>query len=143
MHHKFKLSESPQETFNFGLVLAKELPKNSCVLLNGTLGAGKTQFIKGLCSFFNIDHNLVQSPTYSLHHEYEGDIIVHHFDLYRLSNTQEFLNRGFYDIIESTQPIFIEWPSMIDRNIFSNKICFDVNFKILEGDTREIHIIHE
>lgn len=137
-----KKTYSADETFAEGYALAKELPANCCLLLNGSLGAGKTQFIKGLCAFFGIDPHEVQSPTYSLHHEYEGMQSVHHFDLYRLKSTDEFLSRGFLDIIESENPIFIEWPSKIDSTIFANKTCISIDFEICEADQREIKIHH-
>jgi tRNA threonylcarbamoyladenosine biosynthesis protein TsaE len=137
-----KKTFSAQETFNLGCDLAKNLPNNCCVLLSGPLGAGKTQFIKGLCSFFKIDPLEVQSPTYSLHHEYIGNITIHHFDLYRLNDTGEFISRGFLDILDSENPICIEWPSKIDRHVFANKNCIHVDFTTIDMDQREITIYH-
>lgn len=137
-----KKTYSAEETFAEGFTLAKDLPINCCILLNGTLGAGKTQFIKGLCSFFGIDPNEVQSPTYSLHHEYEGTTLIHHFDLYRINSTDEFLSRGFMDIIETENPIFIEWPSKIDSAVFVNKTCIRIDFEVCDADQREIKIYH-
>lgn len=137
-----KATSSAEETFNLGYDLAKTLPSNCCVLLNGPLGAGKTQFIKGLCSYFGINPLEVQSPTYSLHHEYTNTSSIHHFDLYRLQNTQEFIARGFLDILESDNPICIEWPSKVDKQIFSNKDCIYVDLIILEDDQREVKIYY-
>lgn len=137
-----KFTYSAKETFDQGVALAKDLPSNCCVLLSGPLGAGKTQFIKGLCAFFNINPLEVQSPTYALHHEYEGNLSIHHFDLYRLKNTEEFLSRGFLDILNSENPIFIEWPSKIDAQIFAHKMTIHVDFKLLDENQREITIIY-
>lgn len=131
-----------QDTFDQGYALAKDLPSNCCVLLTGPLGSGKTQFIKGLCAFFKINPLEVQSPTYALYHEYEKELSIHHFDLYRLNNTQEFLARGFLDILHSEDPIFIEWPAKIESQVFAHKTCIYVNFTILDDNQREISVIY-
>lgn len=140
MSPKTEISYSPEDTFKLGIELAKQLSPGSCVLLNGDLGAGKTQLIKGMASFFGIKTTDVQSPTYSLHHEYHGTQTIHHFDLYRLKSTKEFLDRGFLDIIENNEPVFIEWPSRIDSQIFNDKSCVVVNLIVMNQDQREIQI---
>lgn len=138
-----KISNSPQETFNLGLSLAKELNPNCCLLISGALGAGKTQFIKGICSYFGIEQNAVQSPTYSLHHRYEGTENINHFDCYRLNDSQEFLDRGFLDILDETSPILIEWPSKIDSKLFSTKNKINITIDILSDQTRKIEISYD
>jgi len=134
------LSNSPQETFNLGLEVAKHLAPNSCILISGTLGAGKTQLIKGICSYFSISDHEVQSPTYSLHHSYLGSKEVHHFDLYRLNNSQEFIDRGFLDIINTDTPMCIEWPEKVSLNLFKNKKCITIEIKPLNETQRIIKI---
>lgn len=135
-----QISTSADETFNLGLELAKELDQGCCLLLTGTLGAGKTQFIKGFASYFHILPSDVQSPTYSLHHVYEGTSKIHHFDLYRLSGTKEFLERGFFDILQQNEYYLIEWPSKIDQSLFTGMRIIDIHIKILDENTREIKI---
>ncbi len=138
-----KITENAEQTYLLGQELARYLPKNTCVLFSGSLGAGKTQFIKGLASFYGIQSQDVQSPTYALHHSYYGSCAVHHFDLYRISGSEEFLSRGFYDIIQTSDPIFIEWPTKIDSFLFSNKKLITVDIKILDETKREIKICYE
>jgi tRNA threonylcarbamoyl adenosine modification protein YjeE len=56
-----------------------------CVLLKGPLGAGKTTFVRFLCSYWNLAEQ-VSSPSYVLEAEYKGtaEVVVHHWDVYRL-----------------------------------------------------------
>jgi tRNA threonylcarbamoyladenosine biosynthesis protein TsaE len=143
VHNKTFYSESPDETMSIGLALAKELVPHSCVILSGPLGAGKTQFIKGLCTHFGIDESQVHSPTYSIHHSYTGTMTLHHFDLYRLKDTQEFYDRGFIDTIEHPDPILIEWPCRISENVFCDKKLIKIQIEPESLMKRKISIYHE
>ena len=59
----------------------------------GDMGVGKTTFIKSLCSHLGVDLAKVCSPTYSIVNEYETptDILIYHFDFYRISHEKEAL----------------------------------------------------
>jgi tRNA threonylcarbamoyladenosine biosynthesis protein TsaE len=140
---RVKESKSPEDTFQIGLDLAKDLALKSCLLITGELGAGKTQLIKGLCAYFKIDPLQVQSPTYSLHHSYKQELTIHHFDLYRLSNSQEFLDRGFLDVLDMDELCFIEWPSKVDEKLFLNRDCLHIRINIEPNSTRIIEIGHD
>lgn len=77
---------------------------------NGEMGSGKTTFIKELSKILGSKDDL-SSPTYSIVNEYnslEGKI--YHFDLYRLKNTEELLDLGFEEYLDSGNYCFIEWP---------------------------------
>ena len=141
--NQVKLTSSPSETFNLGLVLAEKLRPNTCILLSGLLGAGKTQLIKGFCQFFGFNPDLVQSPTYSLHHTYQASCALHHLDLYRLKDTQDFIDRGFIDILETKEPIFIEWPTQVDSSLFKAKDCLVIDIEILTNNQRKFQISYD
>ena len=142
MYNQARITSSPEETFEFGSLLGNEIKPNTCVLISGDLGAGKTQLIKGLCAYYGIKPDQVQSPTYSLHHSYTACTVLHHFDLYRMQSTQEFFDRGFMDILETEDPIFIEWPSRIDPRVFKNKAVLEIDIQIVERTQRIIQIKH-
>ncbi|PLX70016.1 MAG: tRNA (adenosine(37)-N6)-threonylcarbamoyltransferase complex ATPase subunit type 1 TsaE [Denitrovibrio sp.] len=94
------------ETENFAKEIAKDL-QNRVILMNGDLGAGKTFFTKVVAEYYNCDDT--SSPTFTLHQRYEGDITIHHFDLYRLKSEYELDNIGFFEYIDSGDTCFIEW----------------------------------
>ncbi len=76
---------SPEETYQVGQQIAKELTPGAVVALVGDLGCGKTAFVKGVVSCFG-DAEEVVSPTFTLVNQYDGEIPVYHFDVYRLEN---------------------------------------------------------
>lgn len=79
-------------------------------LFEAEMGAGKTTFIKQLCSQLGSKDSF-SSPTYSIVNEYtypQGKI--YHFDLYRLNTSEELLDIGFEEYIDSGNYCFIEWP---------------------------------
>jgi tRNA threonylcarbamoyladenosine biosynthesis protein TsaE len=81
----------------------------------GNMGAGKTTFIKAICSELG-SGDYVTSPTFALINEYttsEGSII-YHFDFYRIKNITEAFDLGYEDYIYSGNYCFIEWPEKIE-----------------------------
>ena len=82
-------------------------------LFDAPMGAGKTTFIKSLCSFLGVTDTM-SSPTYSIVNEYNTNnkFKVYHFDLYRLKSTDELFEIGFEDYLNSNNYLFIEWPEL-------------------------------
>ena len=82
-------------------------------LFEAPMGAGKTTFIKVLCTRLGVQDTM-SSPTYAVVNEYAtGDHQrVYHFDLYRLKSTAELLDIGFEEYLESGNYLFIEWPEL-------------------------------
>ncbi len=88
----------------------------------GTMGTGKTTFIKALCQVLKTT-DVVNSPTFSIVNEYlreEGSSIFH-FDLYRLESPSELSDIGFEDYLDSGNWCFIEWPELSEP-YFDNKV---------------------
>lgn len=77
----------------------------------GTMGAGKTTFIKALCKQLGVVE-VVTSPTFSIVNEYhtENDEVVYHFDFYRINAIEELFDLGYEDYLYSENYCFIEWP---------------------------------
>lgn len=101
-----KTLKSEKDTIAFAKEMADEL-KGQVVLMNGTLGAGKTFFVKAFAENYNCPET--SSPTFTIHQRYEGDITIHHFDLYRLENIIELENIDFWEFVDSGETCFIEW----------------------------------
>ena len=78
-------SRSEEETFGVGAAVGARLRGGEILLLRGTLGAGKTVFVKGLASALGIDVDEVTSPSFTLVNRYDGGrLTLYHIDLYRL-----------------------------------------------------------
>lgn len=78
------------------------------VVLEGTLGAGKTTFAQGLIAGLGVDAS-VTSPTFSLVHEYQGRLPVFHLDLYRLASEEEFELIGGWEYFQRGGVVVLEW----------------------------------
>lgn len=95
--------------------LLKEFKNKRVFVFSGTLGSGKTTFIKYLCKRLEVK-NGISSPTFSLVNEYECNdgSIVYHFDFYRIKDIQEAYDIGYEEYFYSGNYCFIEWPEKID-----------------------------
>ncbi len=82
----------------------------------GKMGAGKTTFIKEICTFLEVE-DVVTSPTFALINEYitaSGDSVFH-FDFYRIEKASEAMNIGFEEYIYSEDYCLIEWPEKVEE----------------------------
>lgn len=81
--------------------------------LVGRLGAGKTQFVKGLARGIGVeDVRKVTSPTFTLIHEYSGHCLLYHIDAYRLSGAEELLDLGFAEL-PAGGAVVVEWADRV------------------------------
>lgn len=104
-----KTSASVDETIELGRQLSTCLRPDDVVLLSGDLGAGKTQFSKGVAAGLGVSAD-VTSPTFNILIEYEGpSLMLYHFDLYRLEDAEELEDIDFYGVLESGGVSLVEW----------------------------------
>jgi len=104
-------SESAQQTEAIGAAVAALAKGGDVVALDGELGAGKTQFVRGMASALGLDPGRVSSPTFVLMHEYEGGRVPFvHLDAYRLHAPGELEELGFDDIRRGAVTA-VEWAS--------------------------------
>ena len=82
----------------------------------GTMGAGKTTFIKAICEELGVD-DVITSPTFAIVNEYEatGAKAIYHFDFYRIKKLEEVYDMGYEDYFYSGSLCFIEWPELIEE----------------------------
>lgn len=109
---KTYITSSEKETFALGEELAKELNEGAVVALSGDLGCGKTAFVKGVVSYFGNSED-VTSPTFTLVNEYDGEMPVYHFDVYRLENASVDECDWMDDYLFGEGVCLIEWADMI------------------------------
>ena len=79
------ITYNEDETKQLGSQIAANLGAGAVVALNGDLGCGKTAFVKGVAEYFGCDGE-VSSPTYTLVNEYDAEVPIYHFDVYRLNH---------------------------------------------------------
>lgn len=110
--HKF-ISHSEEDTKSFAENFAKNLNKDSIIILTGDLGSGKTKFTEGILKYFGLE-NEISSPTFTIVNEYNAkDLNIYHFDLYRLEDYDEFYAMGGEEYLHNGICIF-EWGEMLE-----------------------------
>ncbi|HQZ81817.1 MAG TPA: tRNA (adenosine(37)-N6)-threonylcarbamoyltransferase complex ATPase subunit type 1 TsaE [Pyrinomonadaceae bacterium] len=107
---------TPEETFDLGTRLSRDLCAGDVVLLSGELGAGKTLLTKGILHGLGYDVDEVTSPSFTLVNLYKAaEINVYHIDLWRLDcETDAAAGVGLDEILEDPSAIaIIEWPDRL------------------------------
>jgi tRNA threonylcarbamoyladenosine biosynthesis protein TsaE len=102
------LTESPAETRAVAAALAPVARAGDVIALVGGLGAGKTEFVKGLAAALGVP-TVVNSPSFVLMAEHRGRLPLFHLDLYRLSGVTDALESGLSDERRATGLTVIEW----------------------------------
>ena len=106
--------------------LAGKLDKCKLFAFSGSLGAGKTTLISAILKQLKIDEPIL-SPTFNyvnIYKNLDGNKF-YHFDLYRLSSSEDFLNAGFEEYLyEPGSWSFIEWPEIIKDILPKKEVCY-------------------
>ena len=100
---------SPEETHELGKSIGSVCKPGDVILLQGTLGAGKTCLTQGIAEGLGID-GPVRSPTFILVNEHYGKYILYHIDLYRLSDHAEIEALGLDEYFQGNGITVVEWP---------------------------------
>ncbi len=122
MNEEKYITNSEEETIALGRKFAERLKLGDVVAIRGDLGAGKTEFIKGICEFFDVAE-MVNSPTFTIINHYTGqtddsEVNIFHIDLYRINNNKELEEIGFEECIHSPDNIkLIEWPEKAEDKL--------------------------
>ena len=129
-----KIDISSEETTK---ELAKDfsnyLKGGEIIFLYGEMGVGKTTFVKHLINQFQINKKIqiteVTSPTFNLLNEYEvNNLVIKHYDLFRLKNKSEITNLDLFDNSQNTITL-IEWPQLINKENYKKKIDLIFNYE--------------
>ena len=85
----------------------------------GNIGAGKTTFIRAMLRALDIK-GAIKSPTYALVESYAiTNLLIHHFDLYRVTEETELDFIGFRDYFSKSSLCCIEWPERTQMSLES------------------------
>lgn len=119
------ISHNEEETKKIATTLASKLEIGDIVVLSGDLGSGKTKFTEGFLSFWGLEDE-ISSPTFTIVNEHRKDnISVYHFDVYRLSDVDEFYAIGGTEYF-TTGICIVEWGELIEDILPKNYI--KINF---------------
>ena len=73
---------------------------------------GKTAFTRGLARGLGC-RGRVTSPTFTIVNEYDGKIPLFHFDMYRLTDSEDLFDIGWEDYLERGGVCAVEWSERI------------------------------
>ena len=134
------ISNSYEDTLNIASSFAKTLSAGDVLCMYGDLGVGKTAFVQGLARGLNIDEPIT-SPTFTIVNEYEGTLPLYHFDVYRISDSDEMYEVGFDDYVYGEGVSVIEWCELIEDILPEKRYVIKITKDLSKGDGyREIEI---
>lgn len=107
-------THSPEQTETLGKKLAGLLRPGDVIAYYGDLGAGKTAFTRGIAAGLGVKEP-VTSPTYTIVNEYlSGKLPLFHFDMYRLSSSDELFDIGWEDYLARGGVCAVEWSENVE-----------------------------
>ena len=131
------VTHSVAETEAAAARLAASFHGGEVVALHGELGAGKTQFTRGLVKGLGGEAHSVSSPTFVLLNVYDsGRLKVFHLDAYRVHGAEDFDAIGFAELLEQKGVVVVEWPSRVESLLPARRI--DVKLETLSPQVRRI-----
>lgn len=132
-------TESVAETEAVAARLAAELTGGACIALDGELGAGKTQFVRGLVRALGGPAGAVCSPTFVLLNVYPGGrLTVYHLDAYRAAGAEDLEAIGFSELLEQDGVVVVEWARRIESLLPKN--CLRVSIEAIGPTARRLEI---
>ncbi len=129
-------THSAEETRALGAKLASQLQRGDVVLLRGGLGAGKSEFARGVARGLGIQ-GPVPSPSFTILNMYdEGRIPLYHFDWYRIHDSDEIGEMGFEEQIGGDGIALIEWGEQAPEYVPDRAL--EIRIRAVDETTREI-----
>lgn len=133
------ITKSPSETQELGRRLAEHLLGPAVITLRGTLGAGKTQLVKGLLAGVGSSEQAT-SPTFALCHYYPGRVPLLHVDLYRLKFPAEIPDLGLDEALDDGYALAIEWPDGLEGHLPPVDLAIQLSTDPNAEDSRKVEI---
>ncbi len=132
-------SNSAEDTLKISKTFANFLNQGDIVVLSGDLGAGKTKFVEGFLSAFNMQDE-ISSPTFNIVNEYNSSKVnIYHFDVYRLEDSDEFYAIGGEEYFEKGICL-IEWGEIIQDVLPNDYIQINIKKDNEDENKRYIEI---
>ena len=131
-------THSAEETRNLGARLAEELRPGDVILLEGHLGAGKSELARGIAKGLGVAET-VTSPSFTILNVYaSGRIPLYHFDWYRLESEEELYEMGMDEYLGGDGVALVEWPGKCPDALPADFMMIEICPE--EADTRVFRI---
>lgn len=120
------ITNGEEETEALGSRLGERLTPGAVVAYTGDLGAGKTAFTRGMARGLGITDR-VTSPTFTIVNEYDGGRLpLFHFDMYRLSSSEELFEIGWEDYLARGGVCAVEWSENVEDALEEDTIRVEI-----------------
>jgi tRNA threonylcarbamoyladenosine biosynthesis protein TsaE len=128
---------SVDETRKLAAALAELARPGDLLVLAGDLGAGKTAFVQGFGRGLDVAEPIT-SPTFTLAQQYEGRLVVHHLDVYRLAHLAEVAELGLSELLDEGGVTLIEWGDAIAPLLPGDYLEVRLTYGEADDDERRI-----
>jgi tRNA threonylcarbamoyladenosine biosynthesis protein TsaE len=135
-----RLSRSATQTRALGRRLGALLRPGDVVALEGDLGAGKTELVRGACAGARVPLEEVSSPSFAIVATYRGRLPVHHADLYRIGDEDELYGTGFGDLVGGEGALLVEWADRIPGALPGERLVIRLSHHPSEPSSRRIEV---
>ena len=122
--------DTVEETIKLGAAIGRLGEAGQIISLDGPLGTGKTQLVRGLAAGAGVtDLSLVCSPTYVLLNIYNADDhktgsrTVYHLDAYRIKSSEDFSAIGFDELLDQGGIVVVEWAARVADLLPSDRLA--------------------
>ena len=137
------ITNNTEETEKLGRILAEKIDKanltKAYIALRGEMGVGKTAFVRGFASQFEISN--VKSPTYTVVNEYRGRKSIYPFDMYRIESEDDLYSIGFDEYVDKDGICISEWSENVEDFIPEDAIRVCIKRSPEDEAKREIEIL--
>ena len=135
-----RVCSTSDDTVAAGEAFAPLLRCGDIVLLSGTLGAGKTTFVKGVARGLGVRER-VTSPTFTMVRQHlcrndQGIEIVHHCDVYRVDSLDEVVDLALGELVEESAVALVEWGELA-ASVFGRDVL-TIDFLVDEAEQRTL-----
>ena len=132
------VTNSAAETRALGEKLASRLKAGDVVVLEGELGAGKSELARGIAKGLGVTET-VTSPSFTILNVYEsGRCPLYHFDWYRLESEEELYELGMDEYLGGDGIAVVEWaercPDAVPENVLR------IRLEVTGGESRRITV---
>jgi tRNA threonylcarbamoyladenosine biosynthesis protein TsaE len=133
------ISTGPEQTVALGRAFGQTAHAGMIVGLKGDLGAGKTQFVRGVAAGLGATDR-VHSPTFALINEYlTGRLPIFHIDLYRLETVEAILSAGLEEFFQQQEGVtLIEWFERLEAANMVYVANSILRFEVIGDNERKI-----
>jgi tRNA threonylcarbamoyladenosine biosynthesis protein TsaE len=135
-----RLSRSAASTRALGRRLGSLLRPGDVVALEGDLGAGKTELVRGVCAGARVPAREVSSPSFAIVATYRGRLPVHHADLYRIGDEDELYGTGFGDLVGAEGALLVEWADRIPGALPRERLTIRLAHHPKQPSSRRIEV---